>query len=231
MRRLPFSLSLFVLANVIDSILRSQKTPLFVKLSTSSASIGAGFESAYEGWEAMRAQDKTWVNLKIHFGAADVTRSKILLLQTPSAPTTYPRLANSATTSTTPPTQVELLTTAVNKLVKAMNKTSTAGGGAVAMAAAGTTTTPRLHTPVAVNPPGGREPMEEEAGTMSYCWSHGYCLPPQAGAGAHTGATCTWHRISHEVTAKANSKMGGKMHICNSWPRSAGGTRRQQQRE
>jgi hypothetical protein len=82
----------------------------------------------------MRVQDKTWVNLKIHFGAADATRSKILLLQTPSALTTYPGSANSATsTSTTPPSQVELLTTAVNKLVKAMNKMSTPVGGAPAV--------------------------------------------------------------------------------------------------
>jgi hypothetical protein len=122
-----------------------------------------GFESAYATWEAMRVQDKTWVNLKIHFGAADATRSKILLLQTPNAPTTYSGSANSATSTTsTPPSQVELLTTAVNKLVKAMNKTSMPGGGGAATDA-GTTTTPRPHTPVAANPPGGREPTEEEA--------------------------------------------------------------------
>jgi hypothetical protein len=59
------------------------------------------FESAYVAWEAMRVQDKTWVNFKIHFGAADATQSKILLLQTPSAPTTYPGSANSATSTST----------------------------------------------------------------------------------------------------------------------------------
>jgi hypothetical protein len=105
-----------------------------------------GFESAYAAWEAMRVQDKTWVNLKIHFGAADATRSKILLLPTPSALTTYPGSANSATsTGTTSPSQVELLTTAVNKLVKAMNKTSMPGGGGTT-ADAGTTTT-LVHIP------------------------------------------------------------------------------------
>jgi hypothetical protein len=159
-----------------------------------------GFESAYADWEAMRMQDKTWVNLKLHFGAADATRSKILLLQTRSALTTYPGSANSAT-STTPPTQVELLTTAVNKLVKAMNKTSASGGAAATTDAAGTMTgTPRPHTPVAANPPGGREPIEEEAAAMSYCWSHGYC-PHHTGTDPHTGVTCTRHRIGHEPTA------------------------------
>jgi hypothetical protein len=117
---------------------------------------------------------------------------------------------------------------AVNKLVKAL----AAPGGIVATAAAaggGTTTptTPRPHTPIAVNPPGGREPTVEEAATMSYCWSHGYC-PRRTGTDAHTSATCTWHCIGHEPTATAENKMGGETRICNSWPRIAGGTRRQQ---
>ena len=188
-----------------------------------------GFEVSYAAWEAKLMQDKTWINLKIHFGTADATRSKILLLQTPSVPTTYPGSANSATGATTPPSQVELLTTAVNKLVKAMNKTSMPGGGGAATDA-GTTTTPRPHTPVAANPPGGREPTVAEAATMSYCWSHGYC-PHRAGTDAHTGATCTRHRIGHESTATAVNKMGGETRICNSWPRSGGGAPRRQQRE
>jgi hypothetical protein len=177
--------------------------------------IHPGFESAYAGWEGMRAQDKTWVNLKIHFGAADATRSKIRLLQTPttSALATYPGSANSATAP--PPTQVELLTTAVKKLVKAMIKVAPPGG---VDATAGTTTTtpPRPHTPQALNPAGGREPTTAEASTMSYCWSHGYC-PHREGTAAHTGMTCTRHRIGHEPTATADNKMSGETHICNSW--------------
>ena len=180
------------------------------------------FESAYATWEAMRMLDKTWVNLKIHFGAADTTRSKILLLQTPPVPATYPGSANSVTT---PPTQVELLTTAVNKLVKAMAKTTSGGGAAAGTAGTTPTTTPRPHTPQASNPAGGREPTAAEAATMSYCWSHGYC-PHREGTDAHTGTTCTRHRIGHEPTATADNKMGGETRICNSW--RTGGNRRQQ---
>jgi hypothetical protein len=134
------------------------------------------FGADYKEWLAMRDVDKTWINLKVHFCIADKARRELNLIQDPAsaALTTYPGSANSAT-ATPPQTQVELLTTAVNKLVKAMSKVVPPGGAAVTAAGTNTTTTPRKHTPIATNPPGGRDPTVAEADTMSYCWSHGYC--------------------------------------------------------
>ena len=196
-----------------------------------------GFGEDYKEWLAMRDVDKTWVNLKTHFRIADKARRELNLIQDPSSvePTTYPGSAHSAT-GTPPPTQVELLTKAVDKLVKAL--VSPGGVAAAAAAAAAATggatapTTPRPHTPVASNPAGGREPTDAEAATMSYCWSHGFC-PRRTGTDAHTSATCTRHRIGHESTATAANKMGGETRICNSWPSTwtRPAARRQQQRE
>jgi hypothetical protein len=191
-----------------------------------------GFGEDYKEWLSMRDVDKTWLNIKTHFRIADKARRELNLIQDPTSavPTTYPGSANSVTTP--PTTQVELLTTAVNKLVKALVSPGGVVAAAVATTGGGTTTTttPRPHTPVATNPPGGHEPTSEEAATMTYCWSHGFCRR-RTGVDDHTGTTCTWHRIGHESTATAANKMGGETRICNSWPSTWArpATRRQQQ--
>jgi hypothetical protein len=145
----------------------------------------------------MQDADKTWINLKTHFCTADKAHRELKLIQDPTsaAPTTYPGSANNATA---PPTQVELLTTAVNKLVKAL----VSPGGVVA-GGTSTPTTLCLHTPVASNLAGGRKPTAAEA-----------------------AMTCTRHHIGHEPTAMADNKMGGETRICNSW--RTDGNRRQQ---
>jgi hypothetical protein len=78
----------------------------------------------------------------------------------------------------------------------------------------GTTRTNQAPRPRITNPAGGREPTAEEAATMSYCWSHGFC-PIIAGKDNHIGSNCNAQRVGHKTEATAANKMGGETRICN----------------
>jgi hypothetical protein len=176
-----------------------------------------GFDSAYDTWEAKDDNNKTWPNLKIHFGSyARIRLAKQELHDT----VTYPGSANATihpSTPTTPPaTPLEALAASVASLsteIKTLLSKKTGGGGGN-----GTTQTTTPRTPCATNPAGGREPTTEEAATMSYCWSHGYC-PIIEGKEHHTSASCKGHRIGHKTDATSTTKMNGETRICNSWKR------------
>jgi hypothetical protein len=178
-----------------------------------------GFESAFENWDIKPEADKTWINLKLHFGSAARVRKNKIALQD-NIP--YPGAANATITSpgtppVVPPTLDSLiatvagLTTQVNSFMAA---TTTGGGGS--RNTDNTPTGPRR--PRTTNPAGGREPTPEEATTMDYCWSHGFCKVI-TGKPNHTSVSCKAHRIGHKSEATATNKMDGETRICNSWHR------------
>ena len=189
----------------------------YVRDTTNIICKNAGFDSAFEAWDIKPDNEKTWTNLKIHFGSAARVRNNKLDLH---HNTPYPGAANAAInpgTPTVPPTIDTLLSTVATlstKIDTFMAATATSGGGRNNTNG----TTPTIRPPRTTNPAGGREPTTEEAATMSYCWSHGYC-PIITGKENHTGSTCKAHRIGHKAEATATNKMSGETRICNSWHR------------
>lgn len=181
-----------------------------------------GFQDAFKTWESMATNAKTWTNLQTHFRAADKSHRAYMALRTTTTtpPTTYPGSANSATmtpaTTITPPTEGEMLCKAMAAMTKAMNKlTSTTP---TTDSSTTTTSTNSTRPPRRTNPPnGGREPTPIEAATMSYCWSHGYCVKTREGREDHTSGTCNRPNVGHKTDATAANKLGGECRICNSW--------------
>ena len=180
--------------------------------------INEGFDSAFDAWQVKPETEKTWINLKIHFAAADKRRRNKLALKastTTTPPATYPGSANSVTTTST-----DRLAKGIEKLLVILEATpggattiTTAATAAATDAAAATPRPPRTRR---TNPAGGREPTAAEVPTLSYCWSHGYCLKRE-GKPDHTSATCNRKRDGHKTEATATNKMGGEARICNSW--------------
>jgi hypothetical protein len=66
------------------------------------------------------------------------------------------------------------------------------------------------------DPKAGRVPTSQEASTMSYCWSHGYCRC-NPGKEDHNSITCTKKGKGHKDEATADDKMGGETRLCSSW--------------
>jgi hypothetical protein len=167
--------------------------------------INDGFDDAFTTWNARCPVDQTWSDLKEHFGAVDKARASIMALKKISKPATYPGSANSIT-STTPQGTLstnDRLGSTIEKLLIALSNSDSSTVLAAASATArpgrqGTTTSDRA--PRTSNLAGGRIPMAEEAATMSYCWSHGFCKK-QDGKPEHTGASCGRHRVGHQATA------------------------------
>jgi hypothetical protein len=180
-----------------------------------------GFGTVYETWCAKVATDKpgtTW--LVQHFIDADHMHIAKMALRPPPQAATYPGSANSATTPgtaiTTPPTESEMLCKAMAAMTKAMNKLTTS---APTMASSSTmTTSTYTHPPRRGNPTGGgRIPTVAEAASMTYCWSHGFCIQACEGQEDHTSGTCNCPNLGHKPDATAANKMGGECRICNSW--------------
>jgi hypothetical protein len=191
--------------------------------------INDGFEDAFKGWNAKRQNEKTWLDFKEHFGDADQARSNIMALKNTlvTTPGTYPGSANSAAATTLPTASTDPLVPLFEQLLVALAANNSNGIAANATAAAvpGPRQEPRPHVPRATNPAGGRTPTPEEAGNMSYCWSHGFCQCSRRAD--HTSMSCTRHRIGHQSDATAANMMGGETRVCNSWPT----TNRRAQRE
>ena len=141
----------------------------------------------------------------------------MIALKTSTVPvaTTYPGSANSAAVTTPTPSPADRLVKTMEQLMVVLSNTGSTP------AAASTTTARRqgtnaATTPRTTNPAGGRTPTPEEASTMSYCWSHGFCKR-QEGKPEHTGASCSRPRVGHQADATTANKMGGETRICNSW--------------
>jgi hypothetical protein len=66
------------------------------------------------------------------------------------------------------------------------------------------------------DPKAGRVPTSEEASTMSYCWSHGYCHC-NPGKEDHNSSTCKKKGNGHKDESTADNKMGGETRLCSSW--------------
>jgi hypothetical protein len=209
----------------LDACIRFDPTipeETYVRNTVDIICINDGFDTAFKEWNEKRTTDKTWINLKEHFGNADKARYTIMALKTTktSAPTTYPGSANSATTATVPTVDpIDRITKIVEKLCLLVTATAANGAASNTSTTTHTPSTPHPHVPRSANPEGGRNPTAEEAGVMSYCWSHGYCKR-QTNKTDHTSASCDRPRIGHKTDATATNKMGGETRLCNSWPRA-----------
>jgi hypothetical protein len=184
--------------------------------------VNDGFEDSFKDWNNMRPEDQTWDDLKNHFGDADKACARLMALKKVTSPTTYPGSASSATAATVPTANpMDRMANMVEQLCILVTAANVAGTTSIATSG-GTRTTPHPHVPRPTNPTGGCNPTTEEAVSMSYCWSHGFCQH-QASHEQHTSATCARPRIGHQASATATNKMGGETRICNSWPRPTRG--------
>jgi hypothetical protein len=101
------------------------------------------------------------------------------------------------------------MTKALNKLTNMATTTTDSSTTTTS-----TNSTRRRNTPAT----GGRTPTAEEAATMTYCWSHGFCAKPRSSnQEEHTSVTYNRQSIGHKTEATAANQLGGECHVCNSW--------------
>lgn len=179
-----------------------------------------GFRTAYTDWSKLKIVDQTWDKMVEHFTLENKSRLALEELRPTTVIPTYPGAANSATspgTTTTPPSETELLRKSMAEMTKVMNKLMSAAAPTTGNTST-TTNNNNTRPPRRGNPPnGGRIPTDTEAANMTYCYSHGYCIKRQSGQADHTSVTCTYPIVGHKTNATATNKLGGECRICNSW--------------